>query len=116
MVDSTFLSIKQIRRALYMSSKQLATKLGKAPSTLSELESREVTGNITIQSLEEIAKCLECDFHYEFKPKIPVPDQLLVQAIKDVKDELGEEHHQYSYDALKEDAIKLIEESTSLNW
>lgn len=116
MASSTFTRIKDLRKALHMSSKQLAAKLGKAPSTFSELERRELTGNITIQSLQEIANSLDCNFHYEFKPKTPVSEQLLSQALKEIKDELGDEHHQYSDDALEREAFKLIEESRNLKW
>ena len=88
----------------------------KAPSTVSELESREITGNITIQSLKEIAECLNCELHYEFKPKVPVDEQVLNQAIREVENELGEDLNLYSEDDIERDAMKLLKESTILNW
>ncbi|EGQ7859381.1 hypothetical protein CGG80_24095 [Vibrio parahaemolyticus] len=116
MADRALNSIKEIRKALRMSSKQLAVKLGKAPSTVSELENREITGNITIQSLKEIAECLDCELHYEFKPKVPVDEQVLNQAIREVKNELGENLNLYREDDIERDARELLKESTILNW
>lgn len=115
-MDRALNSIKEVREALGMSSKQLAAKLGKAPSTVSEFESREISGNITIQSLKEIAECLGCDLHYEFKPKTSVEEQLFAQAIKEVKNELGENLSLFSEDQIEEDAKKLLKESTKMKW
>jgi len=116
MKEATYLSIKEARKALRMSSKQLAKKVKKAPSTLSELENREATGNITLLSLQEIAMHLGCDFKYEFIPKKPIADTLLHQAIKQIKSELGDAHHQYTDDEIKTDALHLLKESKYLNW
>ena len=93
MKEPTYLSIKEARQALRMSSKQLAKKAKKAPSTLSELESREATRNITLLSLHEIAGHLGCDFKYEFVPIKPIADTLLHQAIKQIESELGDSRH-----------------------
>ena len=115
MNSNTYHSIKEIRKALLMSSKQLANKLGKANSTQSELESREATGSITIKSLQEIAESLGCDFYYEFKPKKPIEEILLDQAVKEVRREL-DNHTLYSESEILDDARIHISESTCLDW
>jgi len=116
MKEPTYSSIKDIRKALRMSSKHLAKKIEKAPSTLSELESRERTGKITIGILQEIAGNLGFELKYEFVPKNPIADVLLQQAIKQVKSELGADHHHFTDDDLKADAAELLSKYKCLNW
>ncbi len=116
MKEPTYSSIKETREALRMSSKQLAKKVKKAPSTLCGLESREATGNITLQSLQEIAEQLGCTLKYEYIPKKPIADILLQQAIKQIKSELEDDHHQFTDDDIKTDASHLLNESKNLDW
>src|SRR5208283_418952 len=61
--------IREIRRALGMSGRQLAMRMGIAPSGVTLLETRERRGAVTIETLQKCADALGCDFTYAFVPR-----------------------------------------------
>lgn len=113
MTDST--SLKEVRASLKMTSKKLAEKAGKSSSTLSELEAREKTGNVTINSLKEIADSVGFDIEYKYVPRSPIRDLLLEQAKRQVLEEL-DDSEQYEDDDINNDAINLILSNQYLKW
>jgi len=69
--------IKKIRMALKMTGKQLGKKIQKTQQNVSILEKNEVEGTITLQSLEEMARALNCKFYYAF-----IPEDRLEERVK----------------------------------
>lgn len=61
--------IKLIRKALGMSSYDLAKRIKCSQSEIIAYEKREESGNITLNSLEKLANGLECKCVYFFVPK-----------------------------------------------
>ncbi len=63
--------VKAIREALGMTTYQLGKRLGIAQSSVVDLEKREKTKSITLRSLEEAARALNCRLHYVLVPEKP---------------------------------------------
>lgn len=61
--------IATIRKTLGMNNRQLATRMGVAVSRISKLESSEVSGSTTLQSLERAAEAMDCELVYALVPK-----------------------------------------------
>jgi predicted DNA-binding mobile mystery protein A len=68
--------IREIRRALGMSGRQLAARLEIDPSGVPLLEGRERRGAVTLETLRKCADALHCDVVYAFVPRVPLQRQL----------------------------------------
>jgi len=68
--------IKTIRNALGLSTALLAKRLNCSKSNVSSIEEREQKGTITIETLDKVAKALNCKFVYCLVPIIPLDQQL----------------------------------------
>jgi predicted DNA-binding mobile mystery protein A len=64
--------IRAIRDALGMTTAQLARRMGVKQPRVVELERGEVSGNITVQSLERAAEALGCRLVYTLVPIKPL--------------------------------------------
>ena len=60
--------IRAIRNALGMTAKQLAGRLGVAQQAVARIEKDELTGSVTIKTMQRIAECLDCEFVCGFVP------------------------------------------------
>lgn len=81
--------IKIIRQALGMTTYQLAKRIGCSQSNVIALERSEKAGTITLNSLEQTAKAMNCRCVYFFVPEKPlsnlVEDQARIVAKKQLK-------------------------------
>ncbi|MEO9132570.1 MAG: mobile mystery protein A [Sphingomonas sp.] len=84
---------KAIREALGMTSRQLAERMGVAPSRVTAIEKAEATGAITVRTLREAAEALDCELVYAFVPRKPLDDILFDQAERKVRNELAHLNH-----------------------
>jgi len=84
---------KAIREALGMTTRQLAGRMGVAPSRVTTIEKAEVTGAITLKTLRETAEALDCQFVYAFVPTKALDDILHDQAERKVRNELAHLNH-----------------------
>jgi predicted DNA-binding mobile mystery protein A len=66
--------IRTLRKALGMSSPQLAVRLGVSKSQASQMERLEVEDRITLKQLRRVADALDCDLVYALVPRKPVDD------------------------------------------
>lgn len=85
--------IHSIRQALGISGYDLAKRLGCAQSNVAAMEKREQAGSITLQSLEEAAKAMNCRFVYAFVPEKPLDEIREDQARKVVRRRLNRIKH-----------------------
>ena len=69
--------IRAIRTALGMTLRQLGDKLESRKQSVQQLEERERDGNITIQSLREVARALDMELVYGFVPNDGSLDALI---------------------------------------
>ena len=68
--------IGEIRRALGMSARQLASRLNVTSPAVSQYEKGEVNRTITLETLEKVAAALGCEFVYALVPKVSLDDLL----------------------------------------
>jgi predicted DNA-binding mobile mystery protein A len=66
----------EVRRALRMSTYQLAHRMGVSQSVAVHYEAGERDGSITLNTLRKAATALECDLVYALVPRVPL-DELL---------------------------------------
>ena len=108
--------IRTLRKALGMTSSQLAKRLNVQQSRISEIEKAEIQDQLTLKTLISVAQSLGCRFEYEFIPEKPVSEFLEEKALKVAK-EKGDyiSHHmalenQALSEEEKKDQIKQIAE------
>lgn len=73
--------IATIRKALGMTSAQLAKRLDCSQTNITAFERREKTKTITLETLEQVAKAMNCHLIYCFIPEKPL-DQILQDQAK----------------------------------
>ena len=72
--------IRAIRKAIVMTTGQLASRLGVTRQAVLDLERREVEGSTTLATLTRAANAMECDLLYAVVPRAPVQQMLLSRA------------------------------------
>ena len=72
--------IRSIRKALGMSGRQLARRVGVSKQSIYRLEQDEIVGSITIKTLRNIAKSFDCIFVYGFVPRTSLSDTVKKRA------------------------------------
>lgn len=73
--------VKAIRESLGMTVRQLAARMGVAPSRIPAIEKAEVTGATTLKTLQLAAEAMNCTFVYAFVPTEPLDDILRQRAL-----------------------------------
>ncbi len=84
---------KAIRESLGMNTRQLAARMGVAPSRITAIEKAEATGGVTLRTLREAASGLDCQLVYAFVPIKPLDDIRHDQALRKVRGELADLDH-----------------------
>jgi len=84
---------KALREALGMTTRQLAARMGAAPSRIPAIEKAEVTGAVTVRTLREAAAAMGCTFEYAFVPARPIDAILEDQARRKAGEELSRLDH-----------------------
>lgn len=64
--------VREIRRALGMTTLQLAERMEVTPSTVSALEKSEAGGAVTLKSLKRAADALDCELFHVLIPRRPL--------------------------------------------
>lgn len=72
--------IRAIREALGMSGRQLAQRLKVSQPRIPRLEQDELTGSVTIKTMQQVAEALDCTFVYALVPRTSLEDTLREQA------------------------------------
>lgn len=70
--------IKTVRKALSMTGAQLAKRLGVTKGRVSQAESGELSGGVTLRTMHSMAEAMGCRFVYAV-----VPDRDIESVIKD---------------------------------
>ena len=73
--------IRAIRDALGMSMRQLADRLGVSKSRIPRIEQDEITGSLTLKTMNRVADELDCIFVYGFVPRTSLDDTVRKQAL-----------------------------------
>ena len=72
--------LRAIRDALGMTTAQLADRLGVSQPRIVELEQSEVSGGVTLNTLQRAAEALGCRFVYALVPDRPLADTVRERA------------------------------------
>ena len=72
--------IRTLRKALGMSSAQLALRLGVSKSQASQMERMEAEDRITLKQLRRVAEVFDCDLVYALVPRKPVYEMVRDRA------------------------------------
>src|SRR5262249_20083568 len=72
--------VKAIRESLGMTARQLAARMGIAPSRIPVIESAEASGATTLRTLRQAAAAMDCALVYAFVPIKPLDDILRERA------------------------------------
>lgn len=88
--------IRAIRDALGMNMRQLADRLEVSQSRIVRIEQDEISGALTIKTLEKIADNLDCVFVYGFVPRTTLENTVKKQAIHIAQERMNNvSHHMY---------------------
>jgi len=85
--------IRTMREALGMSSYVLANRMGCNRSNITTIEQRERKGNINLETLEQVAKAMNCKLVYCLIPLEPLDKILEEQAKKVAKKQIRSVNH-----------------------
>ena len=85
--------IKAIRESLGMTARQLAARMGVAPSRIPVIERAEVTGATTLRTLRQAAAAMNCAFVYAFVPVEPLDDILRERAVEKARKDVSRLNH-----------------------
>ena len=77
--------IRTLRKALGMSSPQLAKRIGVGKAQASQMERMEMEDRITLKQLRRVAEVLDCDLVYGLVPRQSVETMIREQAEKKAK-------------------------------
>ena len=119
--------IKAIREALGMTTAQLAKRIGVSQPRVVEIEKFEVSGSLTLDSLERAANALDCRLVYALVPRKPLETLVEEHASAVAKRRLGRTAHSMALEAqsverddeqeqFKALAAELAEKSGSALW
>lgn len=101
--------IKYIRNALGMTTQQLAKRLKVNRRRVVKIEEAEIQDAITLKTLKEVAKAMNCILIYAIVPKTSINQILEEQARKFVKQHLTEIAHHMALESQSVKDKKAIE-------
>ena len=103
--------IRALRKALGMSSPQLAVRLCVSKSQVSQMERMEIDDRITLKQLRRVADTLDCDLVYALVPRKPIDKMIHERAkykadclVSKTDEQMKLEAQQLSNDQLQEQA------------
>ena len=77
-----------LRTALQMSLRQLSAKASITPQSLKDMESREVAGTITLNTLRDVANAMDMQLVYGFVSKHESLEQMIEKRAKELATEI----------------------------
>lgn len=95
--------LRAIRNALGMTTAQLARRMGVTQPRIIELEQSEVSGSVTLHSLQRAAEALGCRVVYALVPDRPLADVVRMRAELIADKQLASVRHTMS---LEDQAVK----------
>lgn len=106
--------VRTLRKALGMTIKQLAKRLGVVPSRVVKIEMSEVEGAVTLHTLKLVAESLGCTLIYSFIPKSSLETMIKEQILKVASEQIKRTSHTMSLEAQGVDKAWLEEQKKDL--
>lgn len=91
--------IRAVRNALGMGMRQLATRMDVHTSRISKIESDEISGNLTLKTMEKVADSLDCVFVYGLVPRTSLEKTFEKQATTKATIEFNRLNHTMGLEA-----------------
>jgi predicted DNA-binding mobile mystery protein A len=85
--------LRAIRNALGMTTAQLARRLAVSQPRIVELEQSEVSGSVTLKTLQRAAEALGCRLVYALVPERPLAETMQARAERIADREVGTVEH-----------------------
>ena len=95
--------LRAVRDALGMTTAQLARRIGVTQPRIVELEQSEVSGSVTLRSLQRAAEALGCQVVYALVPVRPLAEVVRARAELLADKQLASVHHTMS---LEDQAVR----------
>jgi len=95
--------LRAVRDALGMTTAQLARRMGVTQPRIVELEKSEVSGNVTLHSLQRAAEAMGCRVVYALVPDRPLAEVVRSRAERLAEKQLASVQHTMS---LEDQAVK----------
>lgn len=80
--------LKTVRNALGMSGAALASRLGVTKARIPKAEKDELSGSVTLKTMQNMAEAMNCKFVYAIIPNDSVDDIIWQQAQKKAKQQI----------------------------
>ncbi len=91
--------IRAIRDALGMNMRQFAHRLGVSKSRIPRIEQDEITGSLTLKTMNRVAEKLDCVFVYGFVPRTSLENTVNEQASLTARKRMGRLMHTMDLEA-----------------
>ena len=101
--------VKAIRESLGMSAEQLAARIGVTKPRVYEIEKAEISGSITLNSLERTAHAIECQLVYTLIPRLPLQKTVEMRAMEIARERIRAASHSMSLEDQALDENELSE-------
>lgn len=85
--------LRLIRKALGITSVQLAHKLGVSQSNITRIEKSEADGTITLNTLSRVAQAMNCKIAYALIPEESIDEMLKNRAMSIARKKVGRINH-----------------------
>jgi predicted DNA-binding mobile mystery protein A len=85
--------VRSIRRAIGMTTPQLARRVGLTRQSVEDLERREAEGNVTIAALRRAAEALDSDLIYAVVPRSELGELVKTQALRQASKHMNRVAH-----------------------
>ena len=104
--------IKAIREALGMTTRQLARRIGVGQSRVVDIEKAEISGSITLNSLNRVARALDCKLVYALVPRESLDTMVEKRAMAIAKRRVNAARHTM---ALEDQSLDEVDEREQIN-
>lgn len=91
--------LRAVRDALGINGRQFANRMGVSPARVSRIESDEIAGALTLNTLRKAADALDCKLVYGLVPKTSLNDTVKQQAVRKAKKRLEITSHTMALEA-----------------
>tara|TARA_R110002110_G_scaffold415847_1_gene657765 strand:- start:24500 stop:24964 length:465 start_codon:yes stop_codon:yes gene_type:complete len=80
--------LRTLRHALGMSGPQLAKRLGVTKARVSKAEKDELTGSVTLKTMQSMAEAMNCRFVYAVIPSEEIEDLIKRRALQKAREQV----------------------------
>ena len=80
--------LRTVRKALHMSGPQLARRLGVTKAQVSRTEIAELSGRVTIKTMQNMAESMNCHFVYAVVPEQEIEELIKQRALEKAREQV----------------------------